>query len=104
MSPKQHILRALTLAGEPGTVQAHLRPSDLPGYGRASERYQAAVNELLRQKLIEGHSDGDGRMSIALNPHRLRDIRKALRPVWARPSVWAAAAATLAAVGIGLAI
>jgi hypothetical protein len=61
------------------------------------------VNELLRDRLIEGRSDGDGRMSIALNAQRLADVRKELRPAWARPSFWLAAA-LLVAVGVGLAI
>jgi hypothetical protein len=103
MSPKKHILRELRLVGEPGTAHAHVRPSDLPGYGQAPDRYQAAVNELLRERLIEGRSDGDGRMSIALNPHRLSEVHELLRPVWARPSVWVAAA-IVAAVGVGLAL
>jgi len=103
MSPKKHILRELTLVGEPGSPYAYLRPSDIPGYARAPERYQAAVNELLRDRLIEGRSDAEGRLSIALNAHRIADVRKALRPVWARPTSWVAAAIA-AALGAGLVI
>ena len=103
MSPKKHILRELTLVGEPGSSYAYLRPSDIPGYDAAPERYQAAVNELLRDRLIEGRSDADGRMSIALNAHRIQDVQKVLRPTWARLSVWVVVA-IVAALGVGLAI
>ena len=103
MSPKKQILRELTSVGEPGTAYAFLRPADIPGYETAPERYQAAVNELLRERLIEGRSDAEGRMSIALNAHRMRDVQQVLRPTWARPSVWVAAV-ILVALGIGLVI
>jgi hypothetical protein len=96
MSPKKQILRELT-------TRSSLRPSDLPGYAGSAERYQAAVNELLRERLIEGRSDRDGRMSIALNAQRLADVRRVLRPAWTRPTFWLAAA-VIVAVGVGFAI
>jgi hypothetical protein len=102
MSPKKHILRELELVGEPGSTYSYVRPADLPGYTTSPERYQAAVNELLRERLIEGRSDAEGRMSIALNAHRIADVRKALRPAWAKPAVWLAAA--IIALGVELAI
>ena len=92
-SLRKHILRELSNS-------AFVRPSDLPGYGRAPDRYQAAVNELLRERLIEGRPDGDGRMSIALNAHRLADVREALRPPWTRWSTWVVVAAAAVAVGL----
>jgi hypothetical protein len=61
------------------------------------------VNELLRERLIEGRPDGGGRLSIALNAQRLQDVRKALRPAWARPSFWLVTTLVVV-VGIGLAI
>jgi hypothetical protein len=94
MSPKKAILRAL--AGAPD-----LHPSSLPGYREEPERYQEAVNELLRDRLVEGRKDPEGRMTIALNQHRRRDVERMLRPIWARPAVWAALAILLA-VGAGL--
>jgi hypothetical protein len=57
----------------------------------------------LRERLIEGRSDGDGRMSIALNAERLGDVRRVLRPAWARPIFWLVLA-TVAAMGLGLAV
>ncbi|MGE0157755.1 MAG: hypothetical protein AB7T31_00010 [Gemmatimonadales bacterium] len=105
MSPRKHILRELASRSEAGATHAYVRPSEIPGYTGAPERYQAAVNELLRERLVEGRSDADGRLSLSLNAHRLDDVRKALRPAWARPSVWIAAAvvaALLAAWGAGL--
>jgi hypothetical protein len=103
MSPKKQILRELTLAVEPGSAHSYIRPSDIPGFEAAPERYQAAVNELLRDRLIEGRSDAEGRMSIGLNTHRMADVSKLLRPAWMRPSLWLAAA-IVAALGVGLAI
>ena len=102
MSPKKRILRELVLAHEPGTPFSYVRPSDIPGYAETPERYQGAVNELLKARLIEGRKDDDGRMSIGLNEHRIGDVRRALRPFWARPAVWAAVV-VLVAVGFGLA-
>jgi len=96
MSPKKQILRELS-------TRPSLRPSDLPGYAESEERYQAALNELLRERLIEGRSDGDGRMSIALNAQRLAEVRRALRPPWARPAFWLLTAVVVV-VGVGLAI
>jgi hypothetical protein len=61
------------------------------------------VNDLLRERLIEGRSDGDGRMSITLNPQRLADVRRMLQPAWARPAFWLVTAVAVA-VGVGLAI
>jgi hypothetical protein len=91
-SPRKHILRELN-------ASSSLRASDLPGFAQAPERYQAAVNDLLRERLIEGRTDGDGRIAIALNPHRLADVRKELQPAWTRPWMWVAGAvAAVAAV------
>jgi hypothetical protein len=103
MSPKKRILRELALAHEPESRFCHVRPSDIPGYTRAPERYQDAVNALLEDRLIEGRMDADGRMSIGLNEHRLAEVRRALRPLWARPGLWAAVAIA-ALLGVGLAL
>lgn len=101
MSPKQRILHELALVHEPGTTYSYVRPADIPGYAEAPERYQGAVNHLLKERLIEGRTDGEGRMSIGLSEHRMKDVQKALRPIWARPEVWAAVAIVLA-LGAGL--
>lgn len=95
MSPKKRILRELALAHEPGTPFSFVRPSDIPGYAETPARYKGAVNELLKDRLIEGRTDGEGRMSIGLNEHRIAEVRRALRPLWARPDVWAAVAAVV---------
>lgn len=95
------ILEALRGASERETSKPHIRPPEIPGYAERPERYQEAVNELLRERLVEGRKDDDGRMAIALNEHRRRDVERMLRPIWARPVVWAAAV-LLAAVGAGL--
>jgi len=95
MSPKKAILSALEGASE-------LPPSSLPGYAERPERYKEAINELLRDRLLEGRKDADGRMTIALNEHRRREVERMLRPLWARPAVWAAIALLLA-LGVGLA-
>ena len=47
--------------------------------------------------------DEEGRMTIALNAHRMQDVKKELRPVWAHPAIWAVLALALA-IGAGIAI
>ena len=102
MSPKKAILRALQNAPAEEARGAHIRPPQISGYADRPERYQEAVNELLRERLVEGRKDADGHMTIALNEHRRRDVERMLRPIWARPSTWAAAVLLLAAVGVGV--
>ena len=102
MSPKKAILRALQSASDEEARDAHLRPPQITGYADRPERYQEAVNELLRQRLVEGRKDADGHMTIALNEHRRQDVERLLRPIWARPATWASAVLLLAAVGVGV--
>lgn len=102
MSPRKTILRELS---QPRTANgsAYTRPSTIKGFSEAPEKYQKAVNELLQARLVEGRKDDQGHMTIAINEHRLQEVRRELRPVWARPAVWAAIA-VLVALGAGLAI
>jgi hypothetical protein len=95
MSPKKAILRTLSGGGR------QVRPPTIPGYTEHPERYQAAVNELLQARLVEGRKDADGHMTLALNEHRRQDVERMLRPLWARPAVWAVLA-TLLAAGAGV--
>jgi hypothetical protein len=102
MSPKKTILRAVRGASERDPGAPHVRPPTIPGYGTRPHRYQAAVNELLQARLLEGHKDADGHLTIALNEARRREVERLLRPLWARPVAWALLA-LLVAVGAGLA-
>ncbi|MDH3271781.1 MAG: hypothetical protein OEN56_10630 [Gemmatimonadota bacterium] len=102
MSPRKAILKELSSShGSSGA--AYVRPGTIPGFSAAPDKYQKAVNELLSARLVEGRKDDEGRMTIALNEQRLREIRRELRPFWARPTVWGVLAliATLGAVAIG---
>jgi hypothetical protein len=90
MSPKKTILKALKAAPE-------LRPPTIPGYVEQPARYQEAVNALLRDRLVEGRKDAEGHMTIALNEHRRGDVERLLRPLWARPALWAALGALVVA-------
>lgn len=103
MSPKKTILRELERAWRERPASPFVRPSALPGYPERAGRYQSAVNQLLQSRLVEGRKDDQDRMTIALNAHRLSDVRRELRPLWAKPAVWAIVAIVLA-VGAGLAI
>jgi hypothetical protein len=100
MSPRKAILRELsqTPSGTPYT-----RPANIRGFSDAPDKYQKAVNELLSARLVEGRKDDAGHMTIAINEHRLTEVKREIRPVWARPAVWAFIA-VLVAVGAGLAI
>jgi hypothetical protein len=101
MTPKKTILRALSRSYDPSGGASHVRPATIAGFAAEPERYQRAVNELLRARLIEGRKDDEGHMAIALNAQRMDDVRRQLRPAWAHPAIWAAAL-LLGAVGAGL--
>jgi len=88
MSPRKTILRELSRAPET-TGNGYVRPPSIPGFSDDPEKYQKAVNELLKSRMLEGRRDTEGHMTIALNEHYMDDIRKELRPVWAKPTVWA---------------
>ncbi len=63
----------------------------MPGFGEQPSRYQEAVNGLLKERLIDGRKDEEGRMVIALNPSRLATVQRELRPWYARPMIWVGA-------------
>lgn len=88
MSPKKSILKALHRAHEESGQPAYVRPSTIPGFSAEPERFQKAMNELLRDRLIEGRKDGEGHMVVALNTHRIADVRRRLRLAWAFPALW----------------
>ena len=50
---------------------------------------------------MDGYKDGEGRMAIAINTHRLKDVRKEIRPVWAHPAIWVMLALVAVAAGVG---
>lgn len=89
MSPRKTILRELARA-EAGSGTHYLRPSTLPGYEQEPEKFQKAVNQLLSDRLLEGRKDDEGRMAIAINQHRRKDVEKEIKPVWANPLLWIA--------------
>ncbi|NJD19199.1 MAG: hypothetical protein FIA95_07965 [Gemmatimonadetes bacterium] len=101
MSPTKTILRELRRAHEQNAGTAYVRPATIPGFAADPDRFQKAVNELLKDRLIEGRKDEEGRMAVALNQHRLADVRRVLRPAWAHPAVWAAVL-LMGAVGASL--
>jgi len=101
MSPKKTILKALAERQGPGGSGGSVRPSTIPGFREAPEKYQQTINALLKDRLIEGEKDGDGRMAISLNTHRQKEIRKVLRPIWAHPALLALLALS-AAVAAGV--
>ena len=99
MSPRKTILRELSRAGS-----TYTRPGSIRGFSEAPDKYQKAVNELLSARLLEGRKDDDGHMTITINSHRQKEVMRELRPVWARPTVWAVIAvlAVVVAVGVNL--
>lgn len=101
MSPKKTILRSLSRAYDEDRGATLTRPAHIPGFTQDPERFQKAVNELLKERLIEGRRDDEGHMAVALNGHRLQDVRRHIRPLWANPAVWAATA-VVGALGAGL--
>ena len=87
MSPKKAILKTLSEQGEREGYSTPVRPSTIPGFEQAPEKYQQTINALLKERIIEGFKDPEGHMAISLNTHRAGEVRKALRPLWAHPLV-----------------
>jgi hypothetical protein len=104
MSPKRRILKALAEEQGKGGSAAPVRPSTIPGFEEAPEKYQQTINILLKDRLIEGFKDEEGKMAISLNTHRQREVRRVLRPVWAHPAVLIMLLAVFAAAGVSLLI
>ena len=102
MSPKKSILKALSEHQE-GEGSANLvRPSTIPGFQQAPEKYHQTINALLKDRLIEGIKDPEGHLAISLNTHRTGEIRKILRPIWAHPAALTLVALFAAVVGVSL--
>ncbi len=97
MSPRKTILRALSRSYETQGDRTFTRPAEISGFNQEPEKFQKAVNQLLSDRLIEGQKDQEGRMAITLNGHKLSEVRKELRPVWASPLLWAAVGLAAAA-------
>jgi hypothetical protein len=104
MSPRKAILRELSRRYEQTSGQTLTRPADIQGFGQDPERYQKAVNQLLQDRLIEGRKDNQGHMALTINGHRAGDVRRELRPMWARPTVWVVVILAVVVVGAGFAI
>lgn len=102
MSPRKTILRELTRTRDQDGPEALTRPDTIAGFAGRPAEYQKAVNRLLQDRLIEGRKDEEGRMAVSVNDHRLAQVRRELRPIWAQPAVWLSAAVLLLAV-VGLA-
>jgi hypothetical protein len=100
MSPRRTILRELPRKGDGENGSGYTRPASIPGFSEQPDKYQKAVNELLAARLVQGHKDEEGHMAIAINDHRMADVRKELRPIWARPAVLA----TIVLIGVAVAV
>lgn len=98
MTPRKTILKELSRADSDAGV-TYVRPSAIPGFSDRPEKYQKAVNELLKDRLLEGRPDDEGHMAIAINRHRQADVEKELRPVWAKPGLWLTIFVLAAAAG-----
>jgi hypothetical protein len=102
MSPKKTILKALADRQEDQGGATSVRPSTIPGFKEAPEKYQQTINALLKDRLIEGMKDPDGHMAISLNTHRAKEVRRVLRPVWAHPAILGLLALFAAVAGVTL--
>lgn len=104
MSPRKTILRELSRSYDADGTPDFRHPATISGFEREPERFQKAVNQLLSDRLIEGRKDEQGRMAIAINGHKLPQVRKELRPIWANPLLWAGVAAAAVAVWFALGV
>ena len=88
MSPRKHILRHLQKVhrSNPG----ELTPArGIQGFDPADPKHTQAMNQLLKDRLINGQKAADGGMAIQLNPGNMAAVNKALRPWYANPALWA---------------
>jgi hypothetical protein len=88
MSPRKNILKELTRVHADRGEAVLTRPASIPGFQERPAEYQKAVNKLLQERLIQGQKDDHGHMAIGLNTHRIRDVRRAIRPMWQHPALW----------------
>ncbi len=102
MSARKTILRELNRRYGTGGQSRYARPDTITGYGTQEAKFRAAVNELLKDRLIEGMRGPDGHMVIALNDHRVSQVQKELRPWWASPVVWALGTVLVGLTATGL--
>jgi hypothetical protein len=58
------------------------------GFDPGDPKHTHAVNQLLKDRLINGVKAPDGGMAIALNTGNLTAVRRALRPWYADPRLW----------------
>jgi hypothetical protein len=98
MSPRRTILRELSRSDAQAS-NGYTRPASITGFAEKPARFQAAVNELLQERLINGTKDEEGRLAIAINTQRIQDVKRELRAWWQRPSTWVVA---FVALGLGL--
>jgi hypothetical protein len=89
VNARKAILRELDRRFEEG-LPPYTRPAEIAGFAEKPDRFQAAVNALLQERLINGTRDGEGRLAIAINHHRHEDVKRALRPWYALPVAWLA--------------
>lgn len=75
MSPRRTILRELRKRRAKHAAR-YTRPATIPGFTDNPGRHQEAINRLLQQRLINGTKDHEGRLSNALNEHRLADVSR----------------------------
>lgn len=101
MTPRKKILRTLSAEHEKAGEPVFVRPGEIRGFSENPGKFQRAVNELLKDRLIDGTKDEEGRMAVALNTHNLEGVRRELRPLWAKPTVWAMATLVVAVL-VGL--
>jgi hypothetical protein len=101
MTPRKKILKTLSREHEKIGEPVFIRPGEINGFSENTAKFQRAVNELLKDRLIDGAKDEEGRMAVALNPHNLDGVRKELRPLWAKPGIWAMATVVVAVL-VGL--
>ena len=97
MSTRRTVLRDLTSRHERGNG-GYTRPVHIPGFTEQPARYQAAINALLQERLINGTKDSEGHLAIAVNAQRLADVRQELRPWYTRVLLWAAVLSVATAV------
>lgn len=87
MSPRKSILRHLKRVHEQDP-DGFTTPREIAGFDPGDPKHTQAVNQLLKDRLINGVKAPDGGMAIALNTGNLTAVQRALRPWYADPRLW----------------
>ena len=95
MSLRKKILKELYTFYEEKGPDSYVLADTLKSFSPGNEKFLAAVSGLLRKELIKGVASGikaegstQDRLAIAINPAKIREIKKEIRNWYEDPKFW----------------